>query len=57
MRSAQALRVAAGGRTDDAAEMLGLLSLIVWALTITVTVKYIFFVTGPTTRAKAARCR
>ena len=33
------------GAPTTAADVLGLLSLIVWALTITVTVKYIFFVT------------
>jgi KUP system potassium uptake protein len=41
-RQALASRPTAGATE---AEILGLLSLIVWALTITVTVKYIFFVT------------
>jgi KUP system potassium uptake protein len=40
----QSLAVAPGGVATHA-EVLGLLSLIVWALTITVTIKYIFFVT------------
>src|SRR5688500_11920470 len=39
----QALSVAPGS-VASADEVLGLLSLIVWALTLTVTVKYIFFV-------------
>lgn len=33
------------GATSSASEVLGLLSLIVWALTLTVAVKYVFFVT------------
>jgi KUP system potassium uptake protein len=33
------------GATSSATEILGLLSLIVWALTLTVAVKYVFFVT------------
>jgi len=33
------------GLSDVSSEVLGLLSLIIWALTLTVTVKYIFFVT------------
>jgi KUP system potassium uptake protein len=33
------------GATSSASEILGLLSLIVWALTLTVAVKYVFFVT------------
>ncbi|RUT35161.1 potassium transporter Kup [Arsenicitalea aurantiaca] len=37
--------LAAGPGAQSTAEVLGLLSLIIWALTITVTVKYIFFVT------------
>ena len=41
-RQALSVRPAGG---DEAAEILGLLSLIVWALTITVTIKYILFVT------------
>ena len=41
-RQALSARPAEG---DGTAEILGLLSLIVWALTLTVTVKYIFFVT------------
>ncbi|SFZ82782.1 KUP system potassium uptake protein [Devosia enhydra] len=42
----QALSVRPGGpQANFEAEVLGLLSLIIWALTITVTVKYIFFVT------------
>ena len=41
-RQALSVRPAGG---DDATEILGLLSLIVWALTITVTIKYILFVT------------
>ena len=40
----QALQVRPGAATSTA-EILGLLSLIIWALTVTVTVKYIFFVT------------
>src|SRR5436190_6473785 len=37
---------AAHGKTSDlAVDVLGLLSLIVWALTITVAIKYVFFVT------------
>ncbi|HQZ14053.1 MAG TPA: potassium transporter Kup [Devosia sp.] len=40
----QALHVRPGA-ADTTAEILGMLSLIIWALTITVTVKYIFFVT------------
>jgi KUP system potassium uptake protein len=37
---------AAHGKTGDlAADVLGLLSLIVWALTFTVAIKYVFFVT------------
>ena len=40
----QALAVRPGAASTEA-EVLGLLSLIIWALTITVTVKYIFFVT------------
>ncbi|MEO7221781.1 MAG: potassium transporter Kup [Devosia sp.] len=37
---------AAHGKTTDlAADVVGLLSLIVWALTITVAIKYVFFVT------------
>src|SRR5690606_1012162 len=39
----QAMAVRPEGATAD--EILGLLSLIVWALTLTVTLKYIFFVT------------
>jgi KUP system potassium uptake protein len=35
----------AGSLTERANDVLGLLSLIVWALTITVTIKYVFFVT------------
>src|SRR6187549_3558344 len=34
-----------GKVTDLAADVVGLLSLIVWALTITVAIKYVFFVT------------
>jgi KUP system potassium uptake protein len=40
----QSLAAAPGGVATHA-EVLGLLSLIIWALTITVTIKYIFFVT------------
>ncbi|GHA15641.1 putative potassium transport system protein kup [Devosia pacifica] len=40
----QAMSVAPGGH-NTTGEILGLLSLIVWALTLTVAVKYIFFVT------------
>ena len=40
----QAMAVRPGAASSDS-EILGLLSLIVWALTLTVTVKYIFFVT------------
>lgn len=40
----QSLAAAPGGMATHA-EVLGLLSLIIWALTITVTIKYIFFVT------------
>ena len=40
----QSLAAAPSGAATEA-EVLGLLSLIIWALTITVTVKYIFFVT------------
>lgn len=40
----QALHVRPGAAASDV-EVLGLLSLIVWALTLTVTVKYVFFVT------------
>jgi KUP system potassium uptake protein len=40
----QAMSVRPGAAASEA-EVLGLLSLIVWALTLTVTVKYIFFVT------------
>src|SRR5690606_7555994 len=39
----EALRVRPGGPAET--ELLGLVSLIVWALTLTVTVKYVFFVT------------
>jgi KUP system potassium uptake protein len=43
----EAMKVRPGGASDFAtnAEVLGLLSLIVWALTLTVAVKYVFFVT------------
>ncbi|WP_299744480.1 potassium transporter Kup [Devosia sp.] len=41
-RQAMSIRPGASSSTN---EILGLLSLIVWALTLTVTVKYIFFVT------------
>ena len=41
-RQAMSVRPGAAGTE---AEVLGLLSLIVWALTLTVTIKYIFFVT------------
>src|SRR6218665_1110782 len=41
-RQAMAVRPGAAGTET---EVLGLLSLIVWALTLTVTIKYIFFVT------------
>ena len=41
----QALPFRRRGARPNAAEVLGLLSLIIWALTVTVTVKYIFFVT------------
>ncbi|HZY48635.1 MAG TPA: potassium transporter Kup [Devosia sp.] len=34
-----------GGGTDLQGDVIGLLSLIVWALTITVSIKYVFFVT------------
>jgi KUP system potassium uptake protein len=40
----QAMAVAPGGN-NTVGEVLGLLSLIVWALTLTVAVKYVFFVT------------
>ncbi|RYG96953.1 MAG: potassium transporter Kup, partial [Alphaproteobacteria bacterium] len=40
----QAMAVRPGAASTEA-EVLGLLSLIVWALTATVTIKYIFFVT------------
>ena len=40
----QAMAVRPGAASTEA-EVLGLLSLIVWALTLTVTIKYIFFVT------------
>ncbi|WP_375451923.1 potassium transporter Kup [uncultured Devosia sp.] len=40
----QAMSIRPGAASHDS-EILGLLSLIVWALTLTVTVKYIFFVT------------
>ena len=40
----QAMAVRPGAASTEA-EVLGLLSLIIWALTITVTIKYIFFVT------------
>jgi len=40
----EAMRVQPGASTADS-EILGLLSLIIWALTLTVTVKYVFFVT------------
>ncbi len=43
----EAMKVRPGGAGDFAnnAEVMGLLSLIVWALTLTVAVKYVFFVT------------
>src|SRR4051812_22294090 len=40
----QAMQVRPGAASSDV-EVLGLLSLIVWALTLTVAVKYVFFVT------------
>src|SRR5690606_10900894 len=40
----EALHIRPGASTSDS-EILGLLSLIVWALTLTVAVKYVFFVT------------
>lgn len=40
----EALHIRPGASTTDS-EILGLLSLIVWALTLTVAVKYVFFVT------------
>lgn len=40
----EAIRLQPGVSTADA-EVLGLLSLIVWTLTLTVTIKYVFFVT------------
>jgi KUP system potassium uptake protein len=47
----QALAVRPGA-ADSTSEILGLLSLIVWALTITVTIKYIFFVTRADNRGE-----
>jgi KUP system potassium uptake protein len=44
-REAMAVRPGGAGDFATANEVLGLLSLIVWALTLTVAVKYVFFVT------------
>ncbi|WP_224545433.1 potassium transporter Kup [Mesorhizobium sp. CA16] len=40
----EALRASSGGDVANRADILGVLSLIIWSLTITVTVKYIMFV-------------
>ena len=37
--------------------VLGVLSLILWALILVVTCKYVLILLAQTTRAKAARCR
>lgn len=47
----QALAVGAGTGAPEA-EVLGLLSLIVWALTLTVAIKYVFFVTRADNRGE-----
>ncbi|WP_108461128.1 potassium transporter Kup [Devosia naphthalenivorans] len=41
----EAMHIRPGAATSSDVEILGLLSLIVWALTLTVAVKYVFFVT------------
>ncbi|MGX5806451.1 KUP/HAK/KT family potassium transporter, partial [Bradyrhizobium sp. Arg314] len=40
----EALHASSGGNVADRTVILGVLSLIIWSLTITVTVKYIMFV-------------
>ena len=40
-----------------ATEVIGIVSLLIWALLLVVTAKYVLFLMRPTTRARAARCR
>ncbi len=54
MRSGKRCDRCQDGVTPD--EVIGIISLMLWTLTIIVTVKYVVFCCAPTTRAKAARC-
>ena len=56
MRESVQAAVGAGNPASEPA-VLGILSLIIWALIVIVTIKYILILLRPTTTARAARWR
>ena len=52
----EALVASSGGEVADRGDILGVLSLIIWSLTIIVTIKYINFVLRADNRGEKCRC-